>query len=361
MTRWTPSEDGVVFPLIGSIDDYEPHTIEMLDDAEARRYWLDVFRTHTAGLAERAALAAGNDEDAQARAAEFAAAFDAVLDRLESDPFTFGSLDIALLCTLRQHLLATQGFDDPFLPIKQKENADALALLPALLTELDALPEAERLRRLIAGVFAGNIFDFGASEAIKLYEAGQVDFHVTREQVAAKQWLVDHLAKLEARFAEHVHRRAVVFVDNAGADVVLGMIPLARYLLQRGTHVVLTANSKPALNDVIHDELEELIDQIAAFDAPIADALADGSLTLAPSGNALPVIDLTSVDAQLAAAAEDADLLVLEGMGRALETNYRHRFTCDTLKLAMIKEQHVADVLGGKLYDVVCHFDLAPE
>lgn len=33
------------------------------------------------------------------------------------------------------------------------------------------------------------------------------------------------------------HRRALLFVDNAGADVVLGMLPLARELLRRGTEV----------------------------------------------------------------------------------------------------------------------------
>jgi type II pantothenate kinase len=37
--------------------------------------------------------------------------------------------------------------------------------------------------------------------------------------------------------------------------VVLGMVPLARELLHRGTNVVLTANSTPALNDITHAEL----------------------------------------------------------------------------------------------------------
>lgn len=33
------------------------------------------------------------------------------------------------------------------------------------------------------------------------------------------------------------HRRALLFVDNSGADIVLGMLPLARELLHRGTEV----------------------------------------------------------------------------------------------------------------------------
>ncbi len=36
---------------------------------------------------------------------------------------------------------------------------------------------------------------------------------------------------------------------------MLGMVPLARELLRRGTNVVLSANSTPALNDITHPEL----------------------------------------------------------------------------------------------------------
>lgn len=33
------------------------------------------------------------------------------------------------------------------------------------------------------------------------------------------------------------YRRALLFVDNSGADIALGMLPLARELLRRGTEV----------------------------------------------------------------------------------------------------------------------------
>jgi hypothetical protein len=48
---------------------------------------------------------------------------------------------------------------------------------------------------------------------------------------------------------------------------------------------------------------------------------------------------------------------VLEGMGRAIETNLYARFTCDSLKLGMVKHPEVAACLGGELYDCVCKFD----
>lgn len=57
------------------------------------------------------------------------------------------------------------------------------------------------------------------------------------------------------------YRRAMVFVDNAGADIVLGMLPLARELLRMGCEVVLVANSLPAINDVTAAELKGLLQE----------------------------------------------------------------------------------------------------
>ncbi len=59
--------------------------------------------------------------------------------------------------------------------MKAAENAKALSLLPALLAELDAIPDEQvRLRALIEGVFAGNIFDLGAANTAALFAAGGV-------------------------------------------------------------------------------------------------------------------------------------------------------------------------------------------
>lgn len=50
--------------------------------------------------------------------------------------------------------------------------------------------------------------------------------------------------------------------------------------------------------------------------------------------------------------------VVIEGMGRAVHTNYFTRLTCDCLKLAMIKNKHLAQSLfKGNVYDCVCRFD----
>lgn len=50
-------------------------------------------------------------------------------------------------------------------------------------------------------------------------------------------------------------RRVMVFVDNAGADIVLGMLPFVRELLRLQCEVVMVANSLPAINDITAAEL----------------------------------------------------------------------------------------------------------
>ncbi len=50
-------------------------------------------------------------------------------------------------------------------------------------------------------------------------------------------------------------RRVMVFVDNAGADIVLGMLPFVRELLRLGCEVVMVANTLPAINDITAAEL----------------------------------------------------------------------------------------------------------
>ena len=46
------------------------------------------------------------------------------------------------------------------------------------------------------------------------------------------------------------------------------------------------------------------------------------------------------------AAAENVDLVVVEGMGRAIETNLYASFSCDSLKLAMVKHPEVRFALS---------------
>ena len=154
--------------------------------------------------------------------------------------------------------------------------------------------------------------------------------------------------------------KAIVFTDNAGSDCVLGVLPLARWLARRGTTVVLAANTLPALNDVTSGELTQLCGQVAQRDPIFAALLVRRRIRVIPSGGVAPLLDLRHLSPECNHEAADADLVILEGMGRGLESNYDARFQCDALKICMIKDKCIAGRHGGKLFDVVFRFDPAP-
>ena len=157
------------------------------------------------------------------------------------------------------------------------------------------------------------------------------------------------------------------------------MLPLARYLLGRGCDVVMVANDLPALNDITVAELAHVLERAAQFDAQLAGALHAAAAAGSPvsctspappgaparlwrigNGHGSPCLDLHRVSADLCSASEKADLVVLDGMGRAIHTNLNARFTCDVLKAAMIKNARLANkIFGGALYDCVCCFEPA--
>jgi hypothetical protein len=83
-------------------------------------------------------------------------------------------------------------------------------------------------------------------------------------------------------------------------------------------------------------------------------------LYVCDNGHASPCLDLRRIPDMLADATVGTDLVIIEGMGRSVHTNFNARFKCNSLKLAMIKNQHLADRLfqgQGKMYDCVCKFE----
>ncbi|KAF5182661.1 Pantothenate kinase [Thalictrum thalictroides] len=376
-----------VFPLLADPKTYEPNTIDLSDHSELE-YWFTVLSEHLPDLVDKAVASEGGTDDARRRGDAFARAFSAHLARLMEEPAAYGKLGLANLLELREECLREFQFLDAYRTIKQRENEASLAVLPDLLMELDSMSEESRLLTLIEGVLAANIFDWGSRACVELYHKGTIIeiYRMSRKKMQ-RPWRVDYFDAFRERMLGSggnkpvPHKRALLFVDNSGADVILGMLPLARELLRRGTEVVLVANSLPALNDVTAIELPEIVAEAAKhcdvlrkaaeaggllMDAMIniQDASRDDSssvpLMVVENGCGSPCIDLRQVSSELAAAAKDADLIILEGMGRALHTNYNARFRCDTLKLAMVKNQRLAEKLvKGNIYDCVCRYEPA--
>jgi type II pantothenate kinase len=349
-------------PLLRAPDVYRRCDFPLDDDPVRRRYWLTLFRDHfprvLAAAMDDAIAGDSAQAEAEVRAAAARAEFEQFLDELAGR--LGDGLDIYALCVARERSLRRHGFVDAFRQVKAEETETALALLPDLLVQLDALDDEQRLRELMRGIFAGNIFDLGATHTAHLFDEAGIDFRATLERLPPRPWLVDDLEPFSARLAEgRRYRTALLFVDNAGPDLVLGMLPFARELLARGTDVILSANSGAALNDVTHAELVEIVVRVASWDTQYRRALATGRLELVASGNEAPLIDLSSVASELAEAVDrrGVDLVMLEGMGRAVESNFHAEFRCDCLKIAMLKDPDVASWLGGKVYDLVLKFE----
>ena len=349
------------FPPLADPAGYEPVGLDLRADVDVRAPWLDVFRTHFVSLlteyrreaAERGADAAATEATACGVAHEFRQ----WLAAADGDVNLPGSGNVLDLCKVRERFLREAGIADPYRLAKREAAEGALRLLPARLAELDALAGDAQATEVIRGVFAGNVFDLGAAATVERFAGKAVDFSAVVDELKPRPWLVDELDGWLERLQGPVHRHAVLFVDNAGPDVLLGMLPLGRFLLQRGTRVTLAANTTPSLNDVTHDELVDQLKAVAGFDAVVRDALASGQLAALPSGCGTPLIDLSHVSRPLAEASADADLVVLEGMGRSLESNFDAVFSCDCLRLAMLKDTLFAGpLLGGELYDLICRF-----
>ena len=359
--------------------DYDPPADADPSTRVGKERWIEVFRASIPEFSRRAA-SDPRVADAAALAARFAASFGADLDRVASGDHASlfeGAPTVLKLCGLRDRALRELGFDDCFLDVKTEENEKALTTLPGVLRELDAIGDpGARIEALVRGVFAGNVFDLGAAASAALHADGDGGFDATRAGLRRRPWCVDDADAFRdawtsvpvVRDSEDVRtipspwKKCVLFVDNAGADVVLGMLPLTRELLRGGAEVVLAANETPSINDVTARELTALLPRVADVEVNgtesrvFLEALDSNKLTVVSSGSDLPVIDLTHVSSELVDAARGADLIVLEGMGRAVETNLRARFTCDALNLGMVKHPEVAQCLRGTLYDCVCRF-----
>jgi len=351
-------------PLLADPATYRACDLDLRVDTAARRYWIDLYRRHMPGALERGVavdVRDGKDEnDARRRADACATTFEKHLQDCERDHATLDRLDVHTLAKARERILRQHGFTDAFRLVKEQENDAALRLLPNVLAEHDARRDPQRASEVARGVFAGNIFDVGATATLELFESGALDFHDTLDQLKPRPWHVDDLeAWVERVTRRSPYQHALLFVDNAGCDIVLGMIPFARDLLQRGVTVTLTANTRPALNDITHRELTALLDRIAAIDTVIAQARTADRLMCVPSGNGSSLIDLSEASLELVehVRSHPVDLIVLEGMGRALESNYNARFRCDALKMGMVKDPDVAREFEAELYDLILRFE----
>lgn len=319
--------------------------------------WIDVFLNSIPSFRKRAE----NDDtvpDPASRAEIFAQRYGQILEDFKKDPESHGGPpDCILLCQLREQVLRELGFRDIFKKVKDDENAKAISLFKDVVCFNDAIENnAKRVENLVRGILAGNIFDLGSAKLAELFSKNGMSFLASCQSLVPRPWVIDDLDAFVMRFTQGTWRKAVIFVDNSGADIILGILPFARELLRRGTQVILAANDLPSINDVTYSELIEIIEKLKDDDGRLA-GVDTSNFFIVNSGNDLPVIDLSRISQELAYLATDADLVILEGMGRGIETNLHAQFKCDSLKIGLVKHLEVAQFLGGRLYDCVFKYN----
>ncbi|GLT96603.1 hypothetical protein SLE2022_142130 [Rubroshorea leprosula] len=319
--------------------------------------WIDLFLNSIPSFKKRAE-SDPTVPDAPSKAEKFAQRYVEILEDMKNDPESHGGPpDCVLLCRLREQVLRELGFRDIFKKVKDDENEKAISLFGHVVRLNDAIDdEGKRVENLVRGIFAGNIFDLGSAQLAEVFSRDGMSFLASCQNLVPRPWVIDDLDTFKTKWSKNPWKKAVIFVDNSGADIILGILPFARELLQRGTQVVLAANELPSINDVTYPELVEIISKLKDEHGNLL-GVDMSNLFIANSGNDMPVIDLTRVSQELVYLSGDADLVILEGMGRGIETNFYAQFKCDSLKIGMVKHPEVAQFLGGRLYDCVFKYN----
>ncbi|CAM0912261.1 unnamed protein product [Alopecurus aequalis] len=298
--------------------------------------WIDLFLKSVPSFKQRAE----NDPtvpDAAAKAEKFAQRYTSILEELKKNPESHGGPPDCI----------------------DEENAKAMSLFEGVVKRNDVIEDNEkRAENLIRGILAGNIFDLGSAQLAEVFAKDGMSFLASCQNLLSRPWVIDDLDAFKNKWTNKSWEKAVIFVDNSGADIILGILPFARELLRRGTKVILAANDMASINDITYLELVEIVNKLKDENGKLA-GVDVSDLLVANSGNDLPVIDLSSVSPELAYMASDADLVVLEGMGRGIETNLYAQMKCDSIKVGMVKHPEVAQFLGGRLYDCVFKFNEA--
>lgn len=355
--RGYPFPDMTPFIKLADPTTYVACSWDLTVDAAGRDYWVEFFIKHLETLLALGVAAAvdrgESNADASNRAQRCREEFHPTFRAFQSDPTGHGRVTILTLDEWRDQILRRHGFVDPMIDLKDRENEKVIGMLSSVCKEIDLHDPSDQLLTIIKGVFAGNLFDMGAKASAKMFADGTAPtFFETRGQLTPRPWLIDDFDALADRFASHKHHKAVYFIDNAGSDFLLGATPMIRWLAQRGTQVVIAANERPTLNDMTVHDVNRWWPRMREAEP----SLATLPIEIVSTGTGEPLIDLSQVSAELNAACADADLVIIEGMGRGVESNLDAQFNCDALNLAMIKDESIAKRVGGNVFDCVCRF-----
>lgn len=141
----------------------------------------------------------------------------------------------AMAQRIQRRLRQLLNVDDPYAEIKSRQNALALALLPALRKKLDASADAFSTAARLA--IAGNIIDLGVTASVS-----DEDVHASIEQALKVPLVGDLLSFRKEIFAAE---RILYLMDNAG-EIVFDMLFIEHLPKERITAAL---RGGPTIND----------------------------------------------------------------------------------------------------------------
>jgi type II pantothenate kinase len=351
-----PTPDGEPFRLCAGFPAL-PGLWDLSKSPEVISHWTGILRGN-ARYVLRVLDDEGQSEQRQqaSRALEIVAG---LLADLETDAAATGVRTIHEVTLLRDHLMRSHGLIDPYQGIKARE---ARRLLPAAAAATARAWEwggrsgsLDGLASVLAGLLAGNLFDLGSAMTQKAFRDGALDVAGERERF--EKHAADHLKTMDADALEllradprplegEVEGRVLLFADNAGADFLLGVLPAALFWARRW-EVCVVVNSLPVSSDIAIEEARALLSLLnSTSDSVVDQAVRAGRLRLVESGTGSPGIDFRFVGETLNQVADGASWILLDGQGRAVETNWETRFRCPVLRVAAIKDALVAREIG---------------
>jgi uncharacterized protein with ATP-grasp and redox domains len=220
------------------------------------------------------------------------------------------------------------GCADPYHAIKIESNAQALALLPELIREVEQ--SEVPLRTALRLAIAGNIIDYGAMRSF--------DVEAALERSRTTPFVLDEsdqLCELVLRLPKQA--RVLYLADNCGEIVYDSLV--IRCLAEQGLEVTVAVKAGPIINDAL-----------------AADALACGLDQYAhviTNGTACPGTPLAMCSPEFLEAFKGADLVISKGQGN-FETLSEAGSATDapiffllTIKCPVIGF-HLADLVGRR-------------
>ncbi|KAJ3367719.1 Pantothenate kinase 4 [Kappamyces sp. JEL0680] len=348
------SSDLCAFPLLADPGSYVPDTSKLTEDPKLQAYWIDLLDANLHYLID---MAIQKNPDSLQRAEKFESMYRQHLQDLRQKPKAYGPLTVRSLLNLREQCLRQMGFNDIFHTVKEKENEAALKVVPEMFQAQDKLSMEELVDTLIFNILAGNMLDWGSTLIQEMFLKNGFDFTMAKSKIAFTPAFSNVEEFKNRLLLGDPYHKCLIFVDNSGADIFFGILPFVRYLLKRGTRVIIAANSDPSVNDITAGELQLIVEELAKIDSAFSSGIRTGTLQVLSSGSGSPCLDLLRVSEELCIAARDVDLVMIEGMGRAIHTNYFAEFSVDCVKIAVFKNAQIAQELGAQLYEGLVRFE----